>query len=177
MVQAFWTDVRLTPNMVNDIVKMVPKGYEMLENLDNWRNLTMLTTTYKIISKILIKRLKPIIPRLVDRQQMGFVQDRCIIDNLLAWKLGQEHAWATQQDILCVKLDFAKAYNRIDHSLLQDTLTIMCMDLWVIRLIQGLVLNAEAKVHVNGFFIESFPLEYGVRQGDPLSPFLFVLTS
>lgn len=49
MVQAFWTDTILMENMVNDIVKMVPKGYEMLENLDYWRNLTMLTTTYKII--------------------------------------------------------------------------------------------------------------------------------
>lgn len=59
MVQAFWVDAKLTANMVNKKVEMVPKGYEMLECLDNYGNRTMLTTTYKIVSKILTKRLKP----------------------------------------------------------------------------------------------------------------------
>lgn len=54
--------------MVNGIVNMIPKGYEMLESLDNWRNLTMVTTMYKIISKILSERLKLMIPRMVDGQ-------------------------------------------------------------------------------------------------------------
>lgn len=82
----------MTQNTVNDIVKMVSKGYEMLKNLDNWRNLTMLTTTYKIISKILFERLKPIVPNLVDHEQTGLVHGRCITNNLIAWKLGKEHA-------------------------------------------------------------------------------------
>lgn len=68
MVQAFWSDARLSTSIVNGAVKMVPKGWEGLEELDNWRNLTMLTMIYKIISKILTKRLKPMVPRLVDRQ-------------------------------------------------------------------------------------------------------------
>lgn len=177
MIQAFWEDAQLSSNMVKGIIKMVPKGFEMLENLDYWRNLTMLTTSYKIISKILTERLKPMVPHLVDRQQTRFVKDRCITDNLLAWKLGQEHAQAMLQDIMFVKLDFAKAYDRIDHSFLWATLTTMCMDPFFIKLIQGLVLNVEAKVHINGLFTHSFPLERGVRQGDLLSPFLFVLSS
>lgn len=116
MVQDFWADARLSSNTMNDIVKMVPNGYEMLENLDFCQNLTMLTTTYKIISKILTERLKPMILHLVDRQRTGFVKGCYITDNLLTWKLGHEHAKATNQDILCVKLDFAKAYDKIDHS-------------------------------------------------------------
>lgn len=174
---AFWTDVRLTQNMVNGIVKMVPKGYKMLKDLDLWHNLTILTTTYKIVSKILTKRLKPMIPNLVDRQQTGFIKGRCITDNLLTWKLGQEHAQATKQDILCIKLDFTTTYDRIDHSYLWATLPTMRLDSFVIQLIQGLVENVEAKVHVNGNFTRSFPLERGVRQGDPLSLSLFVLSS
>lgn len=49
MVQDFLRDAKLTQNMVNGIVKMVPKGNEELEIADNWRNLTMLTMMYKII--------------------------------------------------------------------------------------------------------------------------------
>lgn len=88
MIQAFWADAKLTMNTINGIVKMVPKGYEMLEVANNWRNLMMLTTSYKIISKILMKRLKPMVPRLFNKQQTGFMKGRCITYNLLAWKLG-----------------------------------------------------------------------------------------
>lgn len=52
----------------------------------------------------------------------------------------------------------------------------MNLDPFVLSLIQGLVLNAKAKVHVNGLFTPSFPLEWGVLQGDPLAPLLFVLS-
>lgn len=135
MVQDFWRDAKLTPNIVNGIVKMVPQGSEELEIVDNWRNLTMLTMTYKIILKILTKRLKPMVPKLVDRQQIGFISGRCIIDNLLAWKMGQEHARVMLQDIAFLKLDFAKACNRINHNFLWATLTTMRLDPWVIQLI------------------------------------------
>lgn len=92
-------------------------------------------------------------------------------------KLGQEHAILTGQDILLLKLDFEKAFDRVDHDFLWATLLAMNLDPFVLSLIQGLVLNAEAKVHVNGSFTPSFPLERGVRQGDPLAPLLFVLTT
>lgn len=92
------------------------------------------------------------VPKLVDGQQTGFVKGRCIIDNCLTWKLGHEHARVTKHDILYLKLDFAKAYDKIDHSFLWDTLWAMKMDPFVIRLIQRLVENVEAKVHVNGLY-------------------------
>lgn len=50
-------------NIVNGVVKMIPNRFDLLKILDNWRNLTMLATTYEIISKILLERLKPLIPR------------------------------------------------------------------------------------------------------------------
>lgn len=68
IVLAFWNDVKLSPNLVNGIVKMTPKRNDQLEFLDYWRNLTMLTTTYKIISKLLADRFKPIVPKIVNQQ-------------------------------------------------------------------------------------------------------------
>lgn len=68
MVLAFWADAKLSVNTMNGIVKMVLKVYNLLDILDNWCNLTMLTTTYKIISKFLANRMKPIIPKVVDQQ-------------------------------------------------------------------------------------------------------------
>lgn len=87
MVRAFWVDAKLLENTVNGIMKLIPKRSDLLEFLDNWRNLTMLTT-YKVISKILIECLKPMVPNMVDQQQTGFVMGHCITDNILALKLG-----------------------------------------------------------------------------------------
>lgn len=95
MVLSFWNDAKLSSNSVNKIVKMVPKRSNLLDFLDNWHNLTMLTTSYKIISKVLAERFKPIVPKIVDKQQIGFVYGRCITGNLLSLKLGQEHVIAT----------------------------------------------------------------------------------
>lgn len=47
---------------------MTPKQKNLLENLDNWWNLMMLTTTYKISLKLLVEQFKPIIPKIVDKQ-------------------------------------------------------------------------------------------------------------
>lgn len=76
MIQAFWIDAKLSANIVNGIVKMIPKCNNLLKYLDYWRNLTLLSTTYKIISKILAERFKPIVSKIVDKQQTSFVKGR-----------------------------------------------------------------------------------------------------
>lgn len=65
MIQEFWKDGCLSSNTINGVVKMVPKISSLLEILDNWHNLTMLMTTYKLISKILVECIKPMVPNLV----------------------------------------------------------------------------------------------------------------
>lgn len=85
-------------------------------------------------------------------QQTGFVKDRYITDNLIVVKLAQEHANLMQQDIILLKLDFEKAFDCVDHSFLWATLHVMNLNPHVLTLIQGLITNVEAKVHVNGFF-------------------------
>lgn len=95
----------------------------------------MLTSTYKIISKILAERFKPIVPNVVDEHQTRFVNGRCIIDNILALKFGQEHARATLQDVIFMKLDFEKSFDCINHDFLWATLSTMNMDPKVLALI------------------------------------------
>lgn len=127
----------------------------------------MLTTSYKIISKILVEQFKPIIPKVVNKQQTGFVQGRCISDNLLTFRLNQEHVVATLQNIIFLKLDFEKAFDKVDHDYLWATLSAMGLDPLVITLIQGLVMESKAKVHVNGLFTLSFPWNVGLGKGTP----------
>lgn len=69
-----------------------------------------------------------------------------------------------------MKLDFKKAFDRVEHEFLWETLFAMQLDPWVTPLLHGLDTNAKAKVHINEFFTCYFSLEHGVRQGDPSLP-------
>lgn len=76
-----------------------------------------------------------------------------------------------------MKLDFEKAFNWVDPNYLWATLSAMDLDPFIITLLQGMICEAKVKVHVNGLFTQSFPLEQGVRKGDPMSPLIFALSS
>lgn len=118
---------------------MTPKRNNQLEILDSWQNLTMLTTIDKVISKILVECLEPLVLKVVDQQEIGYKQGCYIIDNILDLKLGHEHAIATLQDVTFIKLDFEKAFNHMSHKYLWATLAAMNIEPFVISLIQGMV--------------------------------------
>jgi hypothetical protein len=89
----------------------------------------------------------------------------------------KEWAEENQSPILFLKLDFEKAFDRVDFNYLWRTLDIMGLGGKFLQLIQGLVIGATAKVIVNGLYTDPIKLDRGVRQGDPLAPLLFAIST
>ncbi|KAL3692735.1 hypothetical protein R1sor_006386 [Riccia sorocarpa] len=170
------TRIKLIGKDSRGVIKLIPKN-ERKHLLQNWRPITLLTMTYKIIAKVVAIRLKEMLPGLIDTQQIGFVAGRNIIDNILSLRIGQEWAQVTDQDVIFVKLDFMKAYDRVAHNFLWDTLRAMGMGSETVGRIQGLVEGGKSEVHINGSFTEEFSIGRGVRQGCPLAPLLFAMTT
>ncbi|KAL3677969.1 hypothetical protein R1sor_020925 [Riccia sorocarpa] len=106
LIAAFWADGRLTSKTKKGAIKLIPKS-ENREKLKDWRPISLLGITYKIISKIIAEGLKSVMPNLVNPHQTGFVQGRSIFDSILAVKLGQEWAQMSRQQAVLLKLDFA----------------------------------------------------------------------
>ncbi|KAL3691489.1 hypothetical protein R1sor_005140 [Riccia sorocarpa] len=176
MVQLFWRKRRLLPRDNKGVIKLIPKEGDLML-LKSWRPISLLTTTYKIIARIIAQRLKPMLPGIVDSQQTGFVAGRSIVENVLSLRLAQEWAAVTTQKVMFVRLDFQKAYDRVSYNYLWETLSATGLDLENIQRIQGLVVNGSASIHVNGRFTEDFPIQRGVRQGCPLAPLLFAIST
>ncbi|KAL3675999.1 hypothetical protein R1sor_025947 [Riccia sorocarpa] len=176
MIHAVWTKKRVLKADCQGIIKLLPKGGEK-KRLGNWRPISLMTLTYKIISKILACRLKMHMPILVDAQQTGFVAGRQITDNVLSLKLGQEWASWSGQKGLFVKLDFVKAYDRVDHEFLWSVLSQFGFHPIFIDLVKGFTCGGTAKVHINEGFSQEIKVERGVRHGCPLAPLLFALCS
>ncbi|KAL3694669.1 hypothetical protein R1sor_008320 [Riccia sorocarpa] len=176
MVKAVWVKRRLLKADMQGIIKLIHKGGDR-KLLGNWRPISLMTLTYKIVSKIIANRVKVLLPHLIDPQQTEFVMGRRISDNVLSLKIGQEWAEWSGQEALFVKLDFIKAYDRVDHCFLWRTLAEMGFDQHFVELIQGITLGGTAKVHINKAFTSEIRIDRGVRQGCPLAPLLFAIVS
>ncbi|KAL3701463.1 hypothetical protein R1sor_019485 [Riccia sorocarpa] len=114
---------------------------------------------------------------IIDQQQSGFIAGRSIVDNILSLRLAQDWVWASEQEAMFVKLDFQKAYDRVSHTYLWDILKALGMTEANIVRIKGLVTGGSAQIHVNGGFTRRFEMLRGVRQGCPLAPLLFTMTT
>jgi hypothetical protein len=103
------------------------------------------------------------------------VPKRQILDNISIAYLVKEWAEENNKPILFLKLDFEKAFDRVDLDYLWQTIKLMGLGGKFLKLDKGLVIGAKAKVIVNGLYIDCITIERGIQQGDPLAPLLFAI--
>ncbi|KAL3694179.1 hypothetical protein R1sor_007830 [Riccia sorocarpa] len=158
------------------VIKLLSNGGER-RLLKNWRPISLLTFTYKLIGKILAERLKVFLPKLVDQDQTGFIEGRNIMDNVLSIKLCQDLTHITEEASVFCQLDFDKAFDMVQHKYLWETMRTMGFHYKFIQMVSMLVGGGKAKVYLNGRFTKTISLERGVRQVCPVSPLLFTIST
>ncbi|OAE26836.1 hypothetical protein AXG93_1429s1010 [Marchantia polymorpha subsp. ruderalis] len=176
MVHKFWEEGVLAESVTEGMIRLIPKSVNKTE-LKDWRPLTMLNTDYKIIARILAGRLQLLLQKIVFPQQTGFIKGRQMLDNVLALWMAQDAAKTIKRKGMFVKLDFEKAYDRVEHNYLWDTMNKCGLGQQFTALVKGLTVGASTAVHINGAKTYRFPVGRGVRQGCPLAPLLFVLAT
>jgi hypothetical protein len=121
MALEYWKTGELTSKLKEGLIKILPKKADK-RRLKDWRPLTMLNVAYKIIAKLLALWLRIVIPSLIAPQQTGFVPGQNILENIsLAW-LTADWLHTQNQSALFLSLDFEKAFDRVEHSYLWETL-------------------------------------------------------
>jgi hypothetical protein len=130
---------------------------------------------YKILAKLLANRLRMVIGSVIFVSRTTFVKDRKILDGILIANEVVDEAHKAKKELLLFKVDFEKAYDSVDWGYLDAVMGRMdFLPLWR-KWMKECVCTATASVFVNGSPTDEFPLKRGLRQGDPLSPFLFLL--
>lgn len=141
----------------------------------NYRPITLLNTDEKLETKCLATRMGLILPSIIHPDQAGFVPGRDILDQVKLAKVIAEYCEVTEQNGCLIALDQEKAYDRIDHSYQWEILAAYGVPGSFIQRIQALYANATTQVMINRKLSCSFPVNRGVRQGDPMSCLLFDL--
>ncbi|KAG7585751.1 Pentatricopeptide repeat [Arabidopsis thaliana x Arabidopsis arenosa] len=167
----------ILPAETNDALLVLIAKVAQPEKITQFRPISLCNVLFKIITKTMVLRLKKVMPKLIGPAQASFIPGRLSTDNIV---LVQEavHSMRRKKDRkgwMLLKLDLEKAYDRIRWDFLEDTLkTVGLSEKWR-RWIMQCVSGPSMAVLWNGEKTAPFTPSRGLRQGDPLSPYLFVL--
>ena len=159
------------------VIKLIPKKDAELYFIKNWRPITLLNTDYKIAAKSIANRIKLVLPNLINHDQTGFLKGRFIGENIRL--IDSIIQYATERNIpgLLLFIDFEKAFDSLEWPFIHDTLRSSGFGASLINWVKTLYSHSESCILNNGWASNFFEIQRGVRQGCPLSPYLFMLSA
>ena len=144
---------------------------------NNYRPITLLNTDYRIMQQVLLRKLQQPLQQLISPTQSAFLPGRCISDTIWTLQLLPQYLALQKESAYFAVCDFSKAYDQIDRHVLFRLCSSLQIPRFLSLWIRQILSQTYARVYVNGVFSHKRRFDAGVRQGDPVSPYLYLLIS
>ena len=157
------------------VIILLPKPDKDKMFLANWRPISLLNHVYKILSGALTERLKPTLEHIIHTDQKGFVSGRYIGECVRNTYDIIEYAKSKNRAGMLLLIDFEKAFDSISHSFIIKCLYFFGFGFSFMKWINVLLNDVSSCINHCGNISERFKVGRSCRQGDPISPYLFIL--
>ena len=155
------------------MVKIPKKGD--LHDCNNYRGIMLLSVPGKVLSRIILERLKAAVEPEFREEQAGFRSQRSCADQIATLRIIVEQSNEWNASLYVNFVDFEKAFDSLDRDTLWKLMRHFGIPDKIVRLTRGMYQDMKCKVLVKGKLTDAFGVSTGVRQGCLLSPFLFLL--
>jgi exonuclease III len=156
------------------VINLIPKQDKDIRHLKNWRPISLLNTDYKILTKSLATRLKKVLPSVIHPDQVAYLKGRYIGQNIRTIIDIMDYTKEKKLEGIIAFLDFEKAFDSINWQVIDEALMSFNIGKKFRNWVKIVYKSITSCVTNCGFSSEHFDITRGVRQGCPLSAYLFI---
>ncbi|KAK3535695.1 hypothetical protein QTP70_020572, partial [Hemibagrus guttatus] len=141
----------------------------------NYRGITLLSLPGKVYSRVLERRVRPLVEPRIQEEQCGFRPSRGTLDQLYTLHRVLVGLWEFAQPVHMCFVDLEKAFDRVPCGILWEVLWEYGVRGPLLRAVRSLYNRSRSLVRIASCKSGLFPVHVGLRQGCPLSPVLFIV--